>query len=546
MITIVPAPAPSDPRPPPARVVARHRAGIRRLPPSIAIAASPTSPKSGVSRLRSDNYNPAKTIGDVVRLSGAEGWRNPTYDWRKGYVTTDESALRDLMPRPVNVVLTYMPEIVLYGIFDPPVVMPISGLHDLTIPSDNLSYTEQYELVKTAMHDDSLYNTYNDHRKTIVVLPELALQAYGSQLATVPGNARINLVSETSNANVPTSILLTAAIPTLTSELLRGHCARVQPRDTARSTSYSPTIAPGCPVKTPVATTSRSLNEIHPAFLHALHPYYTAETTTWSASTTSESPAAYSNNYQTTPSSRTIQVHSDTSNCEMPELERYPYPVNEHNALNATELPTYVNPMAYDNQFDTPGEHMSTVSRGLTTNASSVFFIYHRLPPRIESVVSRGYLDNISKKAARGDSNFMTPSTVTSPVFYFHEFNKLSTNEHTTSSFHLQISWTMTIFVVAAYVLMITASCILLPTTVRSSYTSTQWSKATISGASKDNISKKSRHEAIRLAIIRQATKDWIIAPTYRNTANMDADVLTKPLSLANLLYFYPRVYGKL
>ena len=71
-------------------------------------------------------------------------------------------------------------------------------------------------------------------------------------------------------------------------------------------------------------------------------------------------------------------------------------------------------------------------------------------------------------------------------------------------------------------------------------------SKATISGASKDNISKKSRHEAIRLAIIRQATKDWIIAPAYRNTANMNADVLTKPLSLINLLYFYPRVYGKL
>ena len=66
-------------------------------------------------------------------------------------------------------------------------------------------------------------------------------------------------------------------------------------------------------------------------------------------------------------------------------------------------------------------------------------------------------------------------------------------------------------------------------------------SKATISGAKKDNISKKSRHEAIRIAIIRQATKDWIIAPTYRNTANMDADVLTKPLTMANLLYFYPR-----
>ena len=71
-------------------------------------------------------------------------------------------------------------------------------------------------------------------------------------------------------------------------------------------------------------------------------------------------------------------------------------------------------------------------------------------------------------------------------------------------------------------------------------------SKATISGAAKDNVSKKSRHEAIRTAIIRQATKDWIIAPTYRDTDNMDADVLTKPFSLTKLLYFYPRVYGKL
>ena len=61
-------------------------------------------------------------------------------------------------------------------------------------------------------------------------------------------------------------------------------------------------------------------------------------------------------------------------------------------------------------------------------------------------------------------------------------------------------------------------------------------SKATISGALKDIISKKSRHEAIWIVIIRQATKDWIIAPTYRNTANMDAGVLTKPLTLANLL----------
>ena len=71
-------------------------------------------------------------------------------------------------------------------------------------------------------------------------------------------------------------------------------------------------------------------------------------------------------------------------------------------------------------------------------------------------------------------------------------------------------------------------------------------STATIGGSTKDNIPKKSRHEAIRIAVIRQATKDWILAPTYRDTDNMDADVLTKPRTLAKLLSFYPCVYGTL
>ena len=71
-------------------------------------------------------------------------------------------------------------------------------------------------------------------------------------------------------------------------------------------------------------------------------------------------------------------------------------------------------------------------------------------------------------------------------------------------------------------------------------------STATIGGTTKDNIPKKSRHEAIRIAILRQATRDWIIAPTYRNTNEMSADVMTKVMPLAKLLYFYPRVYGKL
>ena len=91
-------------------------------------------------------------------------------------------------------------------------------------------------------------------------------------------------------------------------------------------------------------------------------------------------------------------------------------------------------------------------------------------------------------------NKFKTPNigtTTTSPVYYYYEFhelssirlpmiiaftNELSTNEHTTSAFQLQLSWTMTIIVVAAYVLMIAANGILLQTKVGNFYMSTQWS----------------------------------------------------------------------
>ena len=74
---------------------------------------------------------------------------------------------------------------------------------------------------------------------------------------------------------------------------------------------------------------------------------------------------------------------------------------------------------------------------------------------------------------------FITPSIVTTMtplVFYFYEFDELSINEHKTSAFQLQLSWTMTIIVVAAYVLMIAANGILLQTKVGNFYMSTQWS----------------------------------------------------------------------
>lgn len=62
-------------------------------------------------------------------------------------------------------------------------------------------------------------------------------------------------------------------------------------------------------------------------------------------------------------------------------------------------------------------------------------------------------------------------------------------------------------------------------------------STATIGGTTKDNIPKKSRHNAIRIAIIRQAAEDGIIAP-HRDTNNMDADVLMKTMPLVKLLNF--------
>ena len=61
-------------------------------------------------------------------------------------------------------------------------------------------------------------------------------------------------------------------------------------------------------------------------------------------------------------------------------------------------------------------------------------------------------------------------------------------------------------------------------------------SMETIGGSNKDFISKKSRHEAIHTDIIRQATRDWIIASTYRDTNNMDVNVLTNLLTLGRLL----------
>ena len=71
-------------------------------------------------------------------------------------------------------------------------------------------------------------------------------------------------------------------------------------------------------------------------------------------------------------------------------------------------------------------------------------------------------------------------------------------------------------------------------------------STAIIGGSAKDNIRKESRHDAIRISILHQATKDWTAASIYRDTDNIDTDVHTKPMRLTYLLFAYSHVFENL
>ena len=114
------------------------------------------------------------------------------------------------------------------------------------------------------------------------------------------------------------------------------------------------------------------------------------------------------------PNDRTNRVYIDIDGLNEPSLEHYHiFPVND-DVLSASASPNYVTYATYANNFIT------------------------------QSIVT----------------------TMTSLVFYSYEFDELSTNDLTMSAFQLQLSWTMTIIVVAAYVLMIAANGILLQTKV--------------------------------------------------------------------------------
>ena len=109
---------------------------------------------------------------------------------------------------------------------------------------------------------------------------------------------------------------------------------------------------------------------------------------------------------------------------------------------------------------------------------NELFHEHYPISPVNDDVLSASASPNYVTYATYAN-NIKTPSivtTTTSLVFYFYELNELSTNEHTTSAFQLQLSWTMTIIVVAAYVLMIAASGILRQTKFGNFYMSTQWS----------------------------------------------------------------------
>ena len=83
------------------------------------------------------------------------------------------------------------------------------------------------------------------------------------------------------------------------------------------------------------------------------------------------------------------------------------------------------------------------------------------------------------KKYATYASKFKTSSirTTTTPlVYYYYEFNELSTNEHTTLAFQLLLSWTITIIMVVAHVLIIAAFGIIRQTKFGNFYMLTQCS----------------------------------------------------------------------
>ena len=120
------------------------------------------NPKSGASRVRYEKYKAATTVGEYLELSDStsKGWQDMLNDWMKGYVTIQASALVDLLPRHVQIVLTCLPEIELFSVFGLPERLPPADLSNLSVPPDDFSYSEQTALIRRSMNENLIYNLY--------------------------------------------------------------------------------------------------------------------------------------------------------------------------------------------------------------------------------------------------------------------------------------------------------------------------------------------------------------------------------------------------
>ena len=108
------------------------------------------------SRVRYEKYKATTTVGEFLQLSDStsKGWQDMLNDWTKGYVTIQASALVELLPRPVQIVLTCLPEIQLFSVFGSPERLPPADLSDISVPPDDFSYSEQTALIQRSMTED--------------------------------------------------------------------------------------------------------------------------------------------------------------------------------------------------------------------------------------------------------------------------------------------------------------------------------------------------------------------------------------------------------
>ena len=71
-------------------------------------------------------------------------------------------------------------------------------------------------------------------------------------------------------------------------------------------------------------------------------------------------------------------------------------------------------------------------------------------------------------------------------------------------------------------------------------------STATLRNTESDIVHRRSRHQCIPIAVIRQAVREGLAAARYTKSKDMLADCLTKPLTTRVMDYLYPKAYGVL